>query len=367
MIRFLSMSVSAWRPFTLLLVCFLSACAKEVPLPSAETYPAQLSAWNLVWREGESLKVHQSAFVYDVNTPLFSDYALKLRTLFLPGGEAAAYHDTEAFDFPVGTVITKTFFYERGADGSLTRNATWSGDASAVNFTTHQIVETRLLIRQAHGWDALPYVWNGNDAELAITGKLIKTALDGDEFAYLVPSRNECAGCHVTNHTAKALLPIGLKARHLNRLEPAGTHNQLALLDQRGALTGLPELDDVPTAVNFADTNQPVVARARTYLDANCGHCHNAQGAADTSGLLLDALATDERQMGQCKAPIAAGRGTGGRLFSVVPGQPDASILLWRMETDDPATRMPEVGRSLVHAEGAALIREWIDGLPGEC
>ena len=29
--------------------------------------------------------------------------------------------------------------------------------------------------------------------------------------------------------------------------------------------------------------------------------------------------------------------------------------------------RMPEIGRSLVHEEGVALIREWINSLSGEC
>jgi len=50
-----------------------------------------------------------------------------------------------------------------------------------------------------------------------------------------------------------------------------------------------------------------------------------------------------------------------------VPGDPDASILVYRMETGDPAAAMPELGRALVHEEGVALIREWIAAMRGEC
>jgi len=351
-----------------LVLGMLGACTRTVPLPQPDAYPQNLSEWNLIWREGDALKLHPEAMVYDLNTPLFSDYALKLRTVYLPAGTAADYQPTEVFEFPVGTVISKTFFYAQSPGGALTKQTNWDGDAGSVSFASHNIMETRLLVRQPHGWDALPYVWNGNDAQLTITGKLIPASLDEEQFAYQVPSRNECAGCHVTDHTAKALLPIGLKARHLNRPGPASAENQLELMASHDLLHGLPENPTlIPKAAAYTEAGEPLADRARAYLDANCAHCHNPKGAADTSGLWLDAHTSDTRQMGQCKAPIAAGRGTGGRLFSIVPGRPDESILLWRMETSDPATRMPEVGRALVHDEGVKLIRAWIESLAGAC
>ncbi|MBM4205778.1 MAG: hypothetical protein FJ194_16785 [Gammaproteobacteria bacterium] len=352
----------------LFLFGLFGACTPAVPLPAPDAYPQNLSEWNLIWREVDALKMHPEAMVYDLNTPLFSDYALKLRAVYLPAGNAALYQENEVFDFPVGTVISKTFFYAKSPDGALTKQTNWDGDARKVTFSSHHIMETRLLVRQPHGWDALPYIWNGDDAHLAISGKLIPASLDEEKFVYQVPSRNECAGCHVTDHTAKALLPIGLKARLLNRPAPTLAENQLSRMASKGQLYDLPDdLSHVPKAASHTEKAEPLADRARAYLDANCGHCHNPKGAADTSGLWLDAHTTDTRQMGQCKAPIAAGRGTGGRLFSVVPGRPDESILLWRMETSDPATRMPEVGRSLVHDEGVELIRAWIESLPGAC
>ena len=90
-------------------------------------------------------------------------------------------------------------------------------------------------------------------------------------------------------------------------------------------------------------------------------------GPADTSGLDLSIEATSGPELGVCKLPIAAGSGTGGRLFSIVPGDPDASILLHRVETTNPGAMMPELGRSLQHREGAELLREWIAEMDGAC
>ena len=71
--------------------------------------------------------------------------------------------------------------------------------------------------------------------------------------------------------------------------------------------------------------------------------------------------------MGRCKPPIAAGRGSGGFNYSLVPGQADQSILTFRMASRDPAAMMPELGRTLVHQQGVELIRSWINTMQGEC
>lgn len=118
-----------------------------------------------------------------------------------------------------------------------------------------------------------------------------------------------------------------------------------------------------PTAQDFSLDHQ-----ARSYLDINCGHCHNPNGSADTSALLLDY--SDQytpRQIGVCKPPIAAGQGSGGFLYSIVPGKADESILSYRLHSVEPAVMMPEIGRSLVHREGVALVDRWINSLSGKC
>ena len=56
----------------------------------------------------------------------------------------------------------------------------------------------------------------------------------------------------------------------------------------------------------------------------------------------------------------ATGRGSGGNLYSIVPGKPEESIMLYRMISKDPGVMMPESGRSLTHQEAIVMLRDWI-------
>ena len=101
-------------------------------------------------------------------------------------------------------------------------------------------------------------------------------------------------------------------------------------------------------------------ARARAWLEINCAHCHNPEGPARNSGLDLTAAQRNPTAFGIFKPPVAAGRGSGGREFDIVPGQPDRSILVYRIASTDAGIMMPELGKRLVHEEGLALVRQWI-------
>jgi len=58
--------------------------------------------------------------------------------------------------------------------------------------------------------------------------------------------------------------------------------------------------------------------------------------------------------------------GAGGRPYDLVPGAPDQSITLFRMETNDPAAMMPELGRALAHEEGVSLIAHRVAAMEGD-
>ena len=106
--------------------------------------------------------------------------------------------------------------------------------------------------------------------------------------------------------------------------------------------------------------------RARAWLDANCAHCHNPEGPARNAGLDLLATQTAAYKIGIFKAPVASGRGNGGRLYDIIPGKPDESVLYYRITSTDPAAMMPELGKRLVHDESAELIRQWIASLESD-
>jgi len=363
------------------LLVVLAGCSAPAPSPQfhADTNPQLLSEWGQVTIAGDALQVGENVVIYDLNTPLFTDYALKLRTIWMPEGLEAGYREGDTLDFPVGTVITKTFFYARtDEDGVVGR-----GDGHApvtpdgrLDLSQVELVETRVLVHRETGWAAVPYRWNEDqsDAVLHRVGDVIPLRLAGDDgsvqaFNYVMPDVNQCASCHAPDSNTRAIAPIGPKPRHLNRdfEYPEGVRNQLAHLAEVGFLSGFPGAGDAPRNADWLDPGEPLEARARAYLDANCSHCHSPVGPADTSGLNLEPDIAHGPALGFCKLPIAAGAGTGNRRFDIVPGEPDHSILLYRMDNIEPDEMMPELGRSTIHTEGVELIRDWIASLPGGC
>ncbi|WP_044870787.1 SO2930 family diheme c-type cytochrome [Pseudomonas sp. LFM046] len=346
-------------------------------LPEGEAYPERLSDWGMLRRADGHLQPAAQALAYDLNTPLFSDYAHKLRTVWMPPGQTARYGE-ERFDFPVGTVLTKTFYYPKDDHGRLLKNTRDDRDpASGLDLAKVRLMETRVLVRQQQGWVALPYVWDETqqDAILEWAGASASLALRDEQGGtlavdYQVPDANQCAGCHEERH-GEGVQPLGPKARHLNRdlAYPEAVENQLQRWQRQGLLAGLPKLESVPrnALVAAPRTGEGLEQQARSYLDINCAHCHNPKGPARTSGLYLDPATPLGIPSGLCKQPVAAGKGSGDRLVDIHPGQPDASVLIYRVESTDPSVMMPELGRSTVHHEGLEVLTRWIAGLPGGC
>lgn len=291
---------------------------------------------------------------YALNTPLFSDYAEKFRFLYLPPGTQARYRADGVLDFPVGSALVKTFAYPadlRRPDEKV------------------RYLETRLLIRKREGWTALAYVWNADQTEAVLkrAGARFEVSFTDThgqvrQVDYGVPNQNQCKECHQLDRT---LEPVGPKARNLNGDYPyaEGRENQLAHWSRLGLLTGAPKPEDAPRAARWDDPAEPLEARARAYLDANCAHCHNPRAVASNSGLFLNLEETRPAALGVGKGPVAAGRGSGGLKVSIEPGHPEASILAYRMASNEPGVMMPELGRSLTHEEGVALIRDYIAGM----
>ena len=360
------------------LAVLLGSCAqtkRPVTLHGADAPPQRLSDWGVVFADGESLTLNDGVTPYDLNTPLFTDYALKLRTVWMPPGASASYTTDGALDFPVGTIISKTFHYENTAGGFRRQDRESApGPGGRVDLDAHTLIETRLLVHYEDGWTALPYVWNEaqTDAYLEIAGDQrdirLVAADEVLDIAYIVPDMNQCGGCHVTDHTAKRLQPIGPSAWQLNRAYSWWDNDasQLENWSARGLLQGFD--GRAPAGVRWSDPGEATLEeRARAYLDANCAHCHNPSGAADTSALHLNIDAPLDRLYGICKPPVAVGRGSGDRPFDIYPGRPGESIMVFRMQHTDPAIAMPELGRSAVHAEGVRLVSDWIAALNGEC
>jgi uncharacterized repeat protein (TIGR03806 family) len=340
---------------------------------AAERPPEYLSDYRF-FRDAGARQPNAGVTPYDLNTPLYSDGALKFRYVFVPPGTQAQYRDEGVFEFPVGTVLIKTFAFAadmRRPDENV------------------RFLETRLLIRRADGWVAYPYVWNEEQTEARLSpigADLSVNFIDeqGEAIAldWAVPNRNQCKACH---DLAGEITPIGPSARNLNRAgedvvfapwdderntapssAPVST-NQLDAWVDDGLLAGAPHSQQAPRVPDaFDPASGSLDLRARAYLDVNCAHCHNPQGPAHTSGLDLRWSQHEPVAWGVFKRPVAAGRGSAGFEFAIEPGHPERSILLHRMRATDPGVMMPEIGRSLVDQRGAALIEDWIARMDSE-
>ena len=334
--------------------------AAPVPPPVAaekllEDTPAPVFADYRLFVDGADRSPNRGVTPYDVNTPLFSDYADKRRYLYLPPGTHIGYRPQGLMAFPIGAVLIKTFAYP----ADLRRPA-----------ERVRPIETRLLIRKRAGWSAVTYVWNDDQtsavlkrAGLRLPVGFIDSHGQTRAFDYAVPNVNQCKQCHAQ---AGVIGPIGLKARNLNSDfdYAGGRENQLTHLARLGLLDGAPVAAVVPRTPRWNDPSLPLEPRARAYLDANCGHCHSRAGLASNSGLYLTLEETDPNVLGIGKRPVAAGKGSGGLEVAIDPGHPDRSILLYRMASTEPGVVMPQFGRALVHDEGVALVRDWIGGMP---
>jgi uncharacterized repeat protein (TIGR03806 family) len=342
--------------FTVFFVAYIISCntsrGTAVHLDVNKAPFESLSEYNFFTGELNQLKPNLLVLPYDLNSSLFTDYAFKARFVYVPEGKTIPYDTTEVLKLPVGACLIKNFYYP--ADFNKPEGK-------------RRIMETRLLVHRDAGWEALDYIWNDEQtaAILDNAGDIKKVSwihYDGTkrEADYVIPNKNQCKGCHWFDGNIR---PIGPKVRNLNKVYAYadGKENQLVRWTKAGILSGAPALGDCPKNANWQDSvNYDLNARARAYLDINCGHCHNEKGPAYTSGLWTNWENNDQEHLGICKSPVAAGKATGNRLYDETPGKPEESIMVYRMESTDPGIRMPEVGRQLVHTEGVELISRWI-------
>ncbi|MBY0232443.1 MAG: PQQ-dependent sugar dehydrogenase [Gemmataceae bacterium] len=333
--------------------------AKAPPRTKTHKFPRKLSETGLF----ASTKGHVPAaglLPYEVNSQLWSDGAAKERFLAIPGEGKIQFDAIEypqpspgaprGWKFPDGTVAVKTFSVE--TDKGKRR------------------LETRLLhFQQLEGseevgdqyWRGYTYAWNDEqtDAELLDSKGLDKVYTDkaGKKRTWHFPSRAECVLCH----TMPAKYVLGLNTHQLNR-DRAG-ENQLAAWETLGLFTKpLPTTPDkLPRMASPDDPKADTVAKARSYLHANCAHCHMKWGGGNAAFQLMYTLAPADMGVIGVK-PAHGDLGVKGGLL-VKPGHPELSLVHHRMAKLG-LGRMPHVASNVVDEAGVKLVEEWIKGLP---
>ncbi|MGL2963703.1 hypothetical protein ACSVH2_07785 [Flavobacterium sp. RSB2_4_14] len=305
---------------------------------------------------------------YEPRSVLFSDYAHKKRFVWMPDGTTATFNgDENILELPVGAALIKTFYYDNVQPNNTTR-----------------IIETRIMIRKSTGWIFAEYVWNAEQTEafLDLAGSYTPLSWKDEnnvirDVNYRIPSEVQCIVCHkvkenVDNVEVTVYSPIGIKPQNLNFNYNYGsvTKNQLTKWIEQGYLENnftFPSAEN--TVVEYNDSSKPLEQRVRSYLDINCAHCHKEKGHCDyrpmrfaysettgTNGLTNMGVCVNTQDMQDFEPSL-------GKI--VTPGNPERSMMFYRMNTTNEAYMMPLHGRSIIHEEGVALIEEWINSLSG--
>jgi hypothetical protein len=284
-------------------------------------------------------EVVEGAIEYRPDYALWSDGADKRRWLILPDGERVDSSDMAHWVFPLGTKFFKEF--SRGG----------------------KLLETRLIerVRETgflkNDYFMGTFIWrpDQSDAELTPGGRDNVLGTEHD-----VPRQKACIVCHQGEPGAV----LGFSAVQLSA---SGT---LAKLAKRRVLS------DVPDRA-FELPGDDLQKAAIGSMHANCGHCHAPNGMADfmhlrvlpeETGLAFEELDAYKTTVG---VPLSDEWEDHPPEFThrIVPGDPDASAIAYRMgeRGDDEIIpdQMPPLATRKVDDEGLAAVRKWIESLTG--
>ncbi|MCT4628457.1 fibronectin type III domain-containing protein [Winogradskyella sp.] len=298
-------------------------------LPIVPEFRPILSQLNLYTGDLSDLNISSRALKYDLNNELFTDYAHKQRLIALPENTTMQYNGDGLPIFPDNTVIAKTFYYNiNEQDLSLGKI----------------IIETRVLIKINGEWETGDYKWNAEQTEavLDLGGSIVPVTWTDAEgvtntIDYQIPSNMDCFTCHNTDNIAT---PIGPKLRNMNFIVDG--INQIDDFINTQNLSGVSSSSEISTMVNWEDTTQSLESRTRSYFDINCAHCHIEGGDCDDASTLRLAYETslEDSQIIERKLSI--------RL---------------RVSEYNEGFSMPFIGTTMLHDEGVALIRDYLDTL----
>jgi uncharacterized repeat protein (TIGR03806 family) len=271
---------------------------------------------------------------YDVNSPLWSDGAAKRRWIALPGDARIDFAPTGEWKFPTGTVFVKHFEI------------------------AGRRLETRFLVVGDRGSGyGVTYRWraDGKDADLLADGLTEGVTVAGRKLTWTYPSRNDCLACH----TASAGFVLGVKARQLNG------DNQLRTWTSLDMFRNPPKEEDVPRLDRLAavtDKGASLEHRVRSYLDANCAHCHRPGGARGLFDARFDVPLSRQNIVNGEVAAADLGM-PGAKL--VAPGDPAKSMLYQRMNRRRDVFDMPPLASREIDQEAVRVVEEWIKSLSG--
>ena len=298
---------------------------------------------------------------YGLNQPFWSDGALKTRFLALPtdgvrdsASEQIGFSATANWTFPTGTVLMKHF--ELPLDEA--------------NASVRTRLETRLLVLgEDDQWYGLTYRWRPDQLEADLLTSEASAdytiALSGGgtrNQTWYFPSRLECLSCH-RDGAGGALGPATHQLNGDFTYPSTGrTDNQLVTWNDLGMFAPSFNNASVPgflKAPAYTDVTAALQDRARSWLDSNCGYCHQ-QGEVDAGFDARFTVPFSDQSL--LWTPVREDLGNPGTVV-VYPGDPVLSAL-WQRSAAVGAIAMPPLAKALAEWPAVDLLAEWIERLP---
>ena len=309
----------------------------------ADNPPQKLSETGL-FEDLTALKPCSQLIFYAINQPFWSDGAIKVRWVILPGKiEFAA---EAPWKFPVGTILVKHFELE-GRNQKKIR------------------IETRLLMNlEEDDWYGYTYQWQDDQKDALLLDEattkeylVFDPVLGVRKQLWNFPSRRTCLQCH--NSWSNYVL--GPRTEQINLVLPEGHTNQLDEWNQKDYFTSkIENSSHYKSYAKISDFAQSLEKRARSYLAINCSQCHQPQSPVRTKIDLRFRTPLNETHLVNEK-PNAGDMDLPGALL-IRPGRKEESVL-WKRIATKTTLRMPPTAGDEMDQTGISLIGEWIDSL----
>ena len=294
----------------------------------------------------ETLTPEPGIMPFEINVALWSDGAHKRRWFSVPSNQTIGFSRDGFWSYPAGSVFIKHFELE------LTK-----GDPSSA-----RRLETRFLVRTANGVYGLTYRWDDSqrNASLVSASGMNETFNIRDDDGSIrpqtwhYPTRNECMACH----NPGAGYVLGFNTAQLNCEVGPDKINQIRALSDAGYFQS--EVTNIHTMrALVAATNRAVSVewRVRSYLSANCVHCHQP-GTPCGNTFWNPRITNSLPQTGIVNGRALMTLGDPQNRI-VTPGRPDQSVLFARVANLG-QNHMPALCTGVLNTEAIQLLMRWI-------
>lgn len=322
----------------------------DLSAPDAVVWPEHLSELHC-FDSLQPLVPAEGLVFYEVNSPLWTEGAFKERFFSIPAGATITPSAQLAWEMPLGALLLKAFsVYLVDEHGPALRPA-----------------EVRVMAQTERGWAYASYGWEEPLGDLTLrprTGQFRQLVVQHDglptDHAWYYPGVEGCRACH--RDLADEVL--GPHTNQLRRVVDYGgvRADQLVAMDAIGLFDPSPAaLGDLPALPDPLVSDAPIEDRARSWLHANCAHCHQPGGFVPPELELDLRYDTPLADTAACRVRRASGLFTGGD-YVIDPGHPENSALMQRLTTTSPE-KMPPDGATWADEQGIALVNLWILGM----